>query len=103
MAVPLARKISKDAKPEPPRIARKFRAIEDDTALEVDTDEESTRPKARPVAQRQRDTILTPKAAQWMFCFLMTGMIGLFILAYAAWGLRRNDRTALPPIPETRR
>jgi hypothetical protein len=105
VALPVARKVKAEPKPEPApvRVARKARKDDDDTPAEIDTDDKPERPKTRPLAKRRRESILTVAAAKWLFCFLMTGVVGLGVLAYSAWGQRKNDGTALTPAPDPRR
>ncbi len=108
VALPVARKLPKEAKPEPAPIRTARKARDDgETPADLDLPDPPERKrdqaKGRPLAKRRRDSILTAAAGQWLFCFLMTGVVGLGVLAYAAWGQRKNDGTALTPAPEPRR
>lgn len=102
VAVPVARKVMAEPKPEAPpvRKARKVRDDEDTPAEIAVDDDEPAKPKARPVAKKRRESILTVNAGKWLFCFLITGTVGLGILAYAAWGSRKNDGTAITAPPD---
>lgn len=106
VALPVARKVPAEAKPAPIRTARKVRD-EDETPPDLDLPDPPERKrdqaKARPLAKRRRDSILTVAAGKWLVCFLMTGVVGLGVLAYAAWGQRKNDGTALTPSTDPRR
>jgi hypothetical protein len=102
VALPVARKVAAEPKPVPVRTARKARK-DDDEPSEIEREDEPERPKNRPLAKRRRESIFTAAAAKWFFCFLMTGVVGLGVLAYSAWGQRKNDGTALTPAPDPRR
>jgi hypothetical protein len=108
VALPVARKEKPDAKRDtaPIRTARKVRD-DDETPAEIDLpdppERKRDRAKERPLAKRRRESILTVAAGQWLLCFLVTGVVGLGVLAYSAWGQRKNDGTALTPAPEPRR
>ena len=102
VAVPVARKVKAEPKTEPLplRKARKARDDDEDTPADVEVADEPAKPKPRPVAKKRRESILTIAAGKWLVCFLMTGTVGLGVLAYAAWGQRKNDGTALTPAPD---
>lgn len=100
VAMPVARKVKAESKaepkPEPPPLRKARKARDDeDTPAEIDVAEEPVKPKARPLAKKRRESILTVSAGKWLFCFLATGVVGLGVLAYAAWGQRKNDGTAI--------
>ncbi len=114
-AIPRARPVAKpvlrkdaEAENEPPPVkARTTRRVErvpdDETPSELELPEKSERPRARPLAKKKRESIFTASAAKWLFCFIMTGVIGLGVLAYASWGKRKNNGTALTPAVERNR
>lgn len=94
-ALPKARKL-RDEDADVPR-ARK---AEDDDPPAADDDLPKARKaeKRRPIAKRRRDSILTAAALKWLSLCLVTGTVGLGVLAYAAWGAsRKNDGTAYVP------
>lgn len=101
VAMPVARKAKavsvSESKPELPPIrkARKVRDAEDDPPVETEDEPEAVKPKARPLAKKRRESIMTVSAGKWLFCFVATGLVGLGVLAYAAWGQRKNDGTAI--------
>ena len=113
IALPVARKAKPEPKsesksdPSPVRTARKVRDQDNETPPDIDLPDPPERKrdqiKARPLAKRRRDSILTVTAGKWLFCFLMTGVVGLGVLAYTALSQRKNDGTALTPAPEPRR
>ncbi|QEL18081.1 hypothetical protein [Limnoglobus roseus] len=105
VAVPVAAKERPAPKPEVP-VPKARKAREEDDAEPDDEPKARTSAKRRPIAKRRRESVLTPTAFKWLSLFLVTGTVGLGVLAYAGWGAsRKNDGTAfipaeVPPAPQ---
>jgi hypothetical protein len=99
VAVPVAAKAKPEPKADAPvHKARKVREDEDDEPEEEEDTPRERKPNRRPIAKRRRESMMTPTAFKWLALFLLTGTVGLGVLAYAAWGSsRKNDGTAYVP------